>query len=254
MTPAQDEAYLRYVVARLAAYRNVWWSLSNEYDFNREKTIADWDRLLQLVQRFDPYQRLRSIHNGTKMYEVFTPYDFSKPWITHQSVQHWDGAEVAAWRACPKPVVIDEIGYEGNAGRRWGNLTADEMRPPVLAGHGPRRVRRPRRVLRRPRNPRVDLGRWPPVRRKPARLAFLRDVMAGLPRLPDGDVDTGRCVLHYLGDRQPSAVELDLPAGDAFQFELIDTVAMTITPLTSYSGRCRIPLPARPYLALRGTR
>ncbi len=255
MTPAQDEAYLRYVVARLAAYRNVWWSLSNEYDFNREKTIADWDRLLQLVQRFDPYQRLRSIHNGTKMYEVFTPYDFSKPWITHQSVQHWDGAEVAAWRSCPKPVVIDEIGYEGNAGRRWGNLTADEMVHRFwqgmtlggYVGHGESFVDRETRAW-------ISVG-GRLYGESPARLAFLRDVMAGLPRLPDGEVDTGRCVVHYLGDRQPAAVELDLPTGDAFHFDLIDTVAMTITPLpTAYSGRCRIPLPARPYLALRGTR
>jgi hypothetical protein len=255
MAPDEDAAYLRYVVARLAANRNVWWSLSNEYDFNREKTIADWDRLLQLVQRFDPYQRLRSIHNGTKMYEVFTPYDFSKPWITHQSVQHWDGAEVAVWRACPKPVVIDEIGYEGNTGRRWGNLTADElvhrfwqgMTLGGYVGHGESFVDRETRAW-------ISVG-GRLYGESPSRLAFLRDVMAGLPRLADGDVDPDRCVVHYLGGRRPSAVELDLPDGPPYRFELIDTVAMTITPLpTAYSGRCRIPLPARPYLALRGTR
>ncbi|TDD26860.1 DUF5060 domain-containing protein [Kribbella turkmenica] len=254
MTPAQDEAFLRYVVARLAAYRNVWWSLSNEYDFNHEKTIADWDRLLQQVQRFDPYQRLRSIHNGTKMYEVFSPYDFGKPWITHQSVQHWDGAEVAAWRSCPKPVVIDEIGYEGNAGRRWGNLTADElvhrfwqgMSLGGYVGHGESFVDREIRAW-------ISIG-GRLYGESSARIAFLRDVFAGLPRRADGDVDPEHCVLHYLGDRQPSAVDLDLPPGNPYHFDLIDTVAMTITALTSYSGSCRIPLPARPYLALRGTR
>jgi len=26
-----DERYLRYVIARFAAYRNVWWSLANEF-------------------------------------------------------------------------------------------------------------------------------------------------------------------------------------------------------------------------------
>ncbi|WP_406052467.1 DUF5060 domain-containing protein [Kribbella sp. NBC_00889] len=255
MTAAEDAAYLRYVVARLAAYRNVWWSLSNEYDFNREKTIADWDRLLQVVQRYDPYQRLRSIHNGTKMYEVFTPYDFGKPWITHQSVQHWDGAEVAAWRACPKPVVIDEIGYEGNAGRRWGNLTADEMvhrfwqgmTAGGYVGHGESFVDRETRAW-------ISVG-GRLYGESPARIAFLRSVFAELPRLPSGDVDPERCVLHYLGDRQPSAVELDLPSGDPFQFDLIDTRALTITPVAgSYSSSCRIPLPTHPYLVLRGTR
>ena len=255
MTAAEDAAYLRYVVARLAAYRNVWWSLSNEYDFNREKTIADWDRLLQLVQRYDPYQRLRSIHNGTKMYEVFTPYDFGKPWITHQSVQHWDGAEVTAWRACPKPVVIDEIGYEGNAGRRWGNLTADEMvhrfwqgmTAGGYVGHGESFVDRETRAW-------ISVG-GRLYGESPARIAFLRSVFAELPRDSDGEVDESRCVLHYLGDRQPSAVELKLPSGDPFHFDLIDTRALTITPLAgSYSGSCRVQLPTDPYLALRGTR
>ena len=31
MTPAQDDAYLKYIVSRLAAYRNVWWTMANEY-------------------------------------------------------------------------------------------------------------------------------------------------------------------------------------------------------------------------------
>jgi hypothetical protein len=252
MTFEQDAAYVKYVVARLAAYRNVWWSLSNEYDFNHNKTIADWDRLLQLVQRLDPYQRLRSIHNGTKMYEVFTPYDFTKPWITHQSVQHWDGAEVAAWRACPKPVVIDEIGYEGNAGRRWGNLTADElvhrfwqgMSAGGYVGHGESFVDRETRAW-------ISVG-GRLYGESPARIAFLRSIMADLPRRPDGDLD---CILHYLGDRQPSSVELDLPTDASYRFDLIDTMAMTVSELPGrFSGRCRIPLPARPYLALRGVR
>src|SRR5436305_2101684 len=30
MPPEVDDAYLAYVVARLAAYRNVWWSVANE--------------------------------------------------------------------------------------------------------------------------------------------------------------------------------------------------------------------------------
>ena len=37
MTPPEDDRYLRYVVARLAAFRNVWWSLANEYDFMKQK-------------------------------------------------------------------------------------------------------------------------------------------------------------------------------------------------------------------------
>jgi hypothetical protein len=33
MPPVADDRYLRYVVSRLSAFRNVWWSLANEYDF-----------------------------------------------------------------------------------------------------------------------------------------------------------------------------------------------------------------------------
>ena len=33
MPAAVDDRYLKYVVARLSAYRNVWWSLANEFDF-----------------------------------------------------------------------------------------------------------------------------------------------------------------------------------------------------------------------------
>ncbi len=44
MDAETDNRYLRYVVARLAAYRNVWWSMANEYDLMKHKTVADWDR------------------------------------------------------------------------------------------------------------------------------------------------------------------------------------------------------------------
>ncbi|MCP6468176.1 hypothetical protein NL473_29315, partial [Klebsiella pneumoniae] len=74
--PAEaDDRYLRYVVARLAAYRNVWWSMANEFDILKTKTDGDWDRLFQVVQTSDPYGRLRSIHNWRRL------YDNGKPWV-----------------------------------------------------------------------------------------------------------------------------------------------------------------------------
>src|SRR5690606_24651842 len=48
MNAETDDRYLRYVVARLAAYRNIWWSIGNEYDFLRTKTESDWDRFFQV--------------------------------------------------------------------------------------------------------------------------------------------------------------------------------------------------------------
>jgi len=44
MSAEQDDRYLRYLVSRLAAYPNVWWSMANEYDFMFNKSLADWDR------------------------------------------------------------------------------------------------------------------------------------------------------------------------------------------------------------------
>src|SRR5262249_3305345 len=126
MGAAVDDRYLRYLIARLAAYRNVWWSLANEYDFLKEKTEADWDQYFQLVARTDPYGHLRSIHNGTLI------YNHTQPWVTHASIQN--GSAVADFgRALlyrdvyRKPVVFDEVKYEGDIEQRWGNLSAEEM-------------------------------------------------------------------------------------------------------------------------------
>src|ERR1035437_6856517 len=62
MPPEAHDLYLRYTVARLAAFRNVWWSLANEWDLVKTKTLADWDRFFRIGQESAPYQRLRPIH------------------------------------------------------------------------------------------------------------------------------------------------------------------------------------------------
>ncbi|WP_346109509.1 DUF5060 domain-containing protein [Nonomuraea maheshkhaliensis] len=264
-----DHAYLRHVVARLAAYRNVWWSAANEYDFNRAKTVADWDDILRTIQRLDPYEHLRSIHNGTRMYEVATLYDNTKPWITHHSVQHWDVTPASEWlRACPKPVVLDEISYEGNIGKRWGNVTGPElvdrcweaMARGAYAGHGESLAGHEERAW---------IGNGGGLYgESPARIAFLREVMEGLRR--DGGA------LRYLGRRRPARVTVEPPSdGGAregareaghegghddghddggYTVEIIDAWNMTRTPVPGvYRGRAEIVLPRRPYLALRMT-
>ena len=142
MDAETDDRYLRYVVARLAAYRNIWWSMANEYDFmmgkermegrvpekqrKRLKSEPDWDHLFQVVQSSDPYYHLRSIHNGALL------YNHSLPWVTHASIQN--GAAVADFgraliyrRVYRKPIVFDEVRYEGNIPQRWGNISAKDM-------------------------------------------------------------------------------------------------------------------------------
>jgi hypothetical protein len=97
-----NDRYLRYAVARLAAYRNVWWSLANEWDLVKTKKVEDWDRFFRIVQESDPYGHLRSIHHSVVM------YDHSKPWVTHVSFQGDDAARIRDYVAqYAKPVVDD---------------------------------------------------------------------------------------------------------------------------------------------------
>nr|WP_225963634.1 hypothetical protein [Nonomuraea angiospora] len=80
------------------------------------------------MRQIDPYERLLSIHNGNRMWEKGNIYDFSKPWISHQSIQHWDTALTTEWLdKVGKPAVLDEISYEGDLGRRWGNIPGQEL-------------------------------------------------------------------------------------------------------------------------------
>ena len=126
MDDAGDDRYLQYVVARLSPYRNVWWSLANEYGQVKNRTDADWDHFFQVVEAADPYGHLRSIHNAAKI------YDANKPWVTHASIQNGsavaDFGGAALYRElCPKPLVYDEVCYEGDIDRRWGRLSGREM-------------------------------------------------------------------------------------------------------------------------------
>ena len=41
MKAEDDDRYWKYVLARFSAYRNVWWSLANEYDLMHEKTLSE---------------------------------------------------------------------------------------------------------------------------------------------------------------------------------------------------------------------
>jgi hypothetical protein len=280
MDAAADDRYVRYVTARLAAYRNVWWSLANEYDFNRAKKETDWDRLFQVVQAGDPYGHLRSIHNGYRI------YNHTQPWVTHASLQQ-GAAVLEPERAMiyrdvyRKPVVFDEVKYEGNASRRWGRLRAEEL---VLrfwngtvagsyVGHG--------ESLNRPG---VTGGAWlssgGTLRGESApRLAFLKKIMDEGP--PEGlePVDkwqerrmggkAGEYYLVYLGETAPAAWPFTLYkngviAGMKFTAEVIDTWNMTVTPVDgvfelrqkdSYDFVDKddraVPLPGRPYMAIR---
>jgi Domain of unknown function (DUF5060)/Protein of unknown function (DUF4038) len=119
--PAEaDDRYLHYVIARLAAYHNVWWSAANEYDHLHAKTTADWDRFFQIIVKDDPYGHLRSIQQDRIVY--------NKPWMTHASIQGTPGQSAAKDRQLyDMPIVFDEIKYEGDIPPAWGHLPAEDM-------------------------------------------------------------------------------------------------------------------------------
>ena len=95
MSAEQDERYVRYLVARLGAFRNVWWSLANEYDFLIDvKPVAQWDRFFHIIEENDPARHLKSIHNG----EETMNFDHRKPWIDHVCIQNWNVKRTADWR------------------------------------------------------------------------------------------------------------------------------------------------------------
>ena len=39
----EDVFYLKYAVDRLCHFKNVWWSLANEYDLLPWKSVEDWE-------------------------------------------------------------------------------------------------------------------------------------------------------------------------------------------------------------------
>jgi len=278
MAAGVDDRYLRYVVARLAAYRNVWWSIANEFDLMRMKTAADWDRYFQVVQATDPYAHLRSIHNSMRL------YDNNKPWVTHASIQNGAAVEDAERAVLyrdvyNKPVVFDEVKYEGNFERRWGQLSPEDM---VLrfwegaiagtyVGHS--------ETYNDP-NGLVWLAKGGTLRGgSPPRLAFFRRILADSPPAGLEPIDKwqdypfagkpGHYYLGYFGREKPVRWDFALakPAladGMRFRVEVIDTWNMTVTPVDGvFETRKRglyefvdkdgrgIDLPGRPYMALR---
>jgi PKD repeat protein len=263
MSDEADDRYLRYCIARLGAFRNVWWSLANEYDFMTEqrpghrgnKQWEDWDRFFGILQKEDPHQRLRGIHNGSKW------YDHTKAWVTHASLQTSDMNRGVRFREqYRKPVLYDECKYEGNVREGWGNLTAREMTQRFwlgtlsgcYVGHG-ETYQHPEEILWWAKGG-VLHGE------SPKRIQWLNELMAQAPPFPElqplGD-DQGRYLLakpgqYYLVyglNTRPQTVELT--GLRPYKMDLIDPWNMTIQPVgTARPGTFTVNSP-RPDTAFR---
>ena len=280
-------AYIRYICARLSSFNNIWWSLANEYDYVKSKTEDDWMRLIKEVRASDPYSHLCSIHGSTAKY---FPYWMEE--LTHASIQ--DEAPVEDYgRAATlrniyrKPVVMDEVCYEGNLESRWGRLSGAEMLHRMWQGllggiyvtHGECYMyNSPSNTIFWAKG-----GKWRGESWK--RIQFTREIIDQLPNsLQMADVSRDHFTatagenyyLVYFGKEMKDQWTFNLPnknadynnvkQGTKFKVEIIDTWNMTIRPVDDifevgavndyrvYDIKHKnIRLPLQPYIMLRIT-
>jgi len=262
--PAEaNDFYLTYMVARYSAYGNVWWSFANEYDILKDKTVDDWEHYAALVQAKDPYGHLRSIHNCVPF------YDHTKPWITHCSIQRQDFYVCAEltdqYRSkYDKPVVLDEIQYEGDIPYMWGNIAGPELvrrfwEATVRGGyatHGETCVGHD------------DILWWSHGGKlwgdSAPRLKFLKEILYqtpgyGLRHTNQEWDDDAACaeddpdyLLFYFGRNQPKYRDFNKLDPDAsYRVEVIDTWNMTVDDRGIMKGRFRLELPGKEFTAIR---
>lgn len=264
MTAEEDDLYIRYVIARFAAFRNVWWSLANEYDLLRNKTVSDWERMANIIVTEDPYKHLRSIHNCGPM------YDYTRPWITHCSIQRTDLYKCAEYTdefrtRYQKPVVLDEIAYEGNIDQGWGNIGGQELMRRFweaamrggYATHGETYEND------------SDILWWSHGGNlhgeSHKRIKFLHQILCdtpshGLCRLPSSwdevaataeQMGDSGYYIYYYGFNRPGKRKFYMPEGVRYIVDIIDTWEMTITEQGEYEGDFTINLPGKEYMAVR---
>ncbi|RYU97533.1 DUF5060 domain-containing protein [Emticicia agri] len=278
--------YIKYLVARLASFRNIWWSLANEYDFVKSKTDKDWETLIKAVVKADPYHHLCSIHGSTAKY-----FNYQMPEITHTSIQ--DGAPVLNWGGAaivrsiyPKPIIFDEVGYEGNLKSRWGRYSGEEMNHMVWMGllggtyvtHGESYMFKDHRdTIFWAKGGQFKGNSW-------KRAALARQILSETGPLEMADVSrdfktatNGKgTYLIYFGKEMLEEWIFDLPhknasserpkPGTKYKVDIIDTWDMSITKVNTTfeaseandyriadKSNRKIRLPLKPYIALRIT-
>lgn len=269
MNKEEDSLYWNYVIARLSAYRNVWWSLANEYDILENKEIKDWEDYAKILCEKDPYNHLRSIHNGHAF------YDYSRPWITHCSIQRQDiyktSEYVNEWRErYKKPIVLDEIAYEGDIQWGWGNITAEEMVRRfwegacrgAYSGHG-ETYTNSEDILWWSHGGKLKGESW-------KRFNFLYKIMCDTPGIglrpseicwdvvcavPEDGLQENQMIkdyyLFYFSFMRPAFREFYFDDTSEFEVEVIDTWNMSIEKCGVFSGEFKIDLPKRQYMAIR---
>jgi hypothetical protein len=259
------------MMARLSAYRNVWWSLANEWDEPKIKETIDWEGIGTLLQKEDPHQRLRGIHNWYDSEDHF--YDHSRPWITHVSTQTAQFYNALKWREqYNKPLLFDEMRYEGDVPSGWGNLDGQEMSSyfwmaGLSGGYGTHGD-----TYQNTADDSTEVRWWAKggylVGESPERIKFFRSVMEEAPIkemtpeiINNGDPKNLKTNIHIFSKpgeyylayaaEADQTIEIDLTGDANYLMDIIDTWNMEIVEQTSVEPGIFKYQTASPYTALR---
>ncbi|MEN8204232.1 MAG: DUF5060 domain-containing protein [Bacteroidota bacterium] len=273
MGKEMNERYVRYMMARLSAFRNVWWSLANEWDVPGIKESIDWEGIGTLLQNEDPHPHLRGIHNWYGSEDHF--YDHSRPWITHVCTQTSQFYNAGKWREqYKKPLLFDEMRYEGDVTAGWGNLSGEEMSSYFwmagLSGGYPTHGE----TYRNPADDSTEVRWWAKggelVGSSPERIAFFRSVMEEapvsemIPEMTDnGDPENlesnvhlfykpGEFYLAYVAE-EGRTIKMNLPGNQDYHLDVIDTWHMELISETTVEAGSFSFTTGLPYTLLRLT-
>jgi hypothetical protein len=110
---AEDDLYFRWMAARYAAFPNVTWDLSKEW--NNEKDADYKTNRIRFLRENDPYRRLVTVHDDRATYDRG---DYNKLLDYRSDQQHdkWRATMLEHRRQCDWPVVNVEYGYECGPG------------------------------------------------------------------------------------------------------------------------------------------
>lgn len=250
MGKENNARYVRYMIARISAYRNVWWSLANEWDIPKIKDEIDWEEIGTILQKEDPHDRLRGIHNWHGSEDHF--YDHSRPWITHVSTQTSQFNNAIKWRnQYQKPLLFDEMRYEGDVASSWGNMPSEDMASyfwmaGLSGGYGTHGD-----TFKNNSDCDTEVRWWAKggllVGRSPIRIAFFKHFMETLPikemtpsLVANGDPNELRNNVYTLSKEgevyvsyvrnESTEINLNLTGKNPYEFTVIDTWNMKLLP------------------------
>lgn len=188
---------------------------------------------------------MSSIHNGPQF------YDFSKHWVTHCSCQGTDRYKAVEATdelilKYNKPVVWDEILYEGNLNLGWGNITGEEpvlwwSHGGLLHGESPKRIAFLRKVL-------SEIPGGYGLRSMPK---FWDAVVGTIDYKADKDKEGKDYYLFYFSFMRPLYKDFYFDENTEYKVDLIDTWNMTSVSQGIYKGHFRIITGGRSYMAVR---